>query len=450
LPESISQVEGVSPPLGILYIAAVLGDAGYKVDILDSLALDLTPEETKDAIRRYNPDIVGITCMTPTLPSALEVAKLTKEVSENIITVLGGVHLSVFPSETINFPYIDFGIQGEGEYTFLDLVRYIEQKSGSFEHINGLIWKHNKKIIVNQESPPIQDLDRLPFPARHLLSTHLYGSIIMPRPMTTLIAARGCPFKCAFCFRDKYGRIYRMRSPENVVDEIEHCIEAFGIKYLAFYDDCWPNKQFLRNICKEIIDRGIDIQWETPQRVDLVDPELLKLMKEAGCTRLRYGVESGSPRILKLMQKNITLDKVRKVFKWTRDERIETFAYFIIGYPTETYDEFRSTIELAKEISPDWAMFNVAVPLPNTLMWRQAVEDFGFDPEYWRELSMGLRNDSLPYFTPNADRLCSHAYREFYFRLNFIFKKMTGIRSWQNLKRYLMGVRALLLFKMRD
>lgn len=441
----IISVEGITPPLGIAYVAAVLELAGYDVKILDCQALNLSMDEIRREIETYGPDVVGITSMTPILLGVLEVAKLTKDIDKKISVVIGGPHVSLFP-ETVGASFIDFGVRGEGEYTFLELVKNLE-KGGDFKKINGLVWKKKGKIIINMQREPIKNLDDIPFPARHLLPTKKYDVIIMKHPMTTMVASRGCPFNCAFCFKEAHYRVFRIRNAQKVVDEMEECIDKLKVKEISFYDDCWPNKQFLTDICNEIIRRGIDIAWETPQRVNLVDQDLLKLMKRAGCVRLRYGVESGSQRILNMMRKNVTIEQIKNAFEWTKDAGIETFAFFMVAYPTETYDDFIATINLAKEIDADWALFGATIPYPGTDLWLTAVNDFGFNRNYWHEWSLGIRNDQIPYFLDNAEELCKKAYQEFYMRKKFVLKKIMKIRGMHDLQKYWKGYCAIRQFK---
>ena len=425
-PVSLNIAQGVYPPLGIAYIAANLEREGYEVEILDSLAENLTTQETKERIRGIEPDVVGVTAMTPTVLGALEVLKLTKEIDKDIITVIGGPQLSVYPEETVSYNFVDYGIIGEGELAMAKLLKDLP----------------NTKV---HESIINRDLSDLPLPARHLLPVDKYQCILMKNPMTTMITARGCPFHCSFCFTDKYRQSYRVRTAKDVVDEMEMCVNKYRVKEIGFYDDCFPNRKHLVSICEEIIDRGLKVSWETPQRTDLVDLELLKLMKEAGCIRLRYGVESGNQRILKLMNKGTNLEDIEKVFRWTKDVGIETFAYFMIGYLTGSKDTVQDTIEFAKKLNPDWLIFMVTIPMPMTELMKQSTDIV--DPDYWKKFTLGCDN-KVPHLVVDADKLCEHAYKEFYIRPSFILKKLAEIRSYDQLKKYVRGTKALLRFRM--
>lgn len=447
LPDSINKAQGVYPPLGIAYIASYLEKYNYEVSILDSKALNLTTTETKDRIMKEKPDVVGITSMTPNVKGALEAAKLVKEVSNDIITVIGGPQISAFPKETLSFDFIDFGIYGEGEHAILELVNNIHNGK-DLSNITGLVYKKNKKVFINQPAL-IENLDKLPFPSRHLLPRDKYHCVIAKPPFTTMITSRGCPFRCNFCFKGPSSKKIRYRSAKNVADEIEHCIEKYKVKTIMFYNDTFnANRNHVKNVCTEIIGRGIDIEWEAPVRVDLIDEEILRLMKKAGCIRLRYGVESGDDRILELMNKRITVKKVEEVFKLTKKIGIETFAYFMIGYVTENEKTIRNTINFAKKINPDWVMFTVVTPIPLTNLHDLSVIKGLIDLNYWKNFVLGKTNKRVPFLVENADEWVRRAYKEFYLRPQFFLKKLFKIRSIDTIREYIRGFRGIILFEM--
>jgi radical SAM superfamily enzyme YgiQ (UPF0313 family) len=372
--------------------------------------------------------------MTPTITGALEILKLTKEVSTSIITIIGGVHLSVYPEETVQHSFVDYGVIGEGEEVLPALL--------SGDKGVGVVYKINGRVIISTLSPPIKDLDKLPFPARHLLPNKRYQDILGKHPMTTMIAARGCPFSCNFCYRDEYSATFRVRGAMNIVDEMEECIERYRVKEIAFHNDCFASKTHLAAICEEIIRRGLKVAWEAPQRVDLVDLSLLKLMKRAGCIRLRYGIESGNQHILDLMNKRTTLAEIETAVQLTKQVGIETFGYFMTGYLGEGEREVRDTIDFAKRLNPQWLIFAVATPLPRTKLMEQ-VGDTG----YWRKLTLGESLDRIPFINEDAIQYCKTAYREFYLRPQFVWSKLKGLRSFNQLIRYARGGLALIRFQ---
>lgn len=447
LPASLEKVRGVMPPLGLAYIAGVLENNGFNVSILDSMALNYTSAQTRNYIFQLKPDVVGITAMTPTFRGALEVARFSKEAGS--IVVIGGPQTSVYPSETLVNKNVDFIIIGEGEYAFLELVKGLQNNNWR-KDIIGLGYKQKGKVFLNQPAI-VENLDSLPYPSRHLLPMKKYSTVIGLSPMTTMITARGCPYQCGYCFKMPQDRYYRMRSAKSVVDEMGYLWGNYSLKEIMFYDDSLTiNRKHITDICSEMINRGLKLKWESPTRVDCVDYELLKLMKKAGCISLRYGVESGHPKILKLMKKDIALSKITEIFKLTQKVGIETFAYFIIGYAQEDDITVKATINFAKKLNPDKVMFTIAVPYPNTDLYNLAFEMGKAPQDYWKDYTLGLRNDPLPFLIDNAEFWVKKAYWEFYFRPTFVLKNIRKIRSWDIFRKNIIAVSALILFKLQN
>jgi anaerobic magnesium-protoporphyrin IX monomethyl ester cyclase len=445
LPASLNTVQGVLPPLGISYIAAVLENEGYDVGVIDAVALGLTADEFRATLARGSPDVVCVTCMTSSIHGSLEAARIARGLGAT--TVLGGTHLSIYPVETLSYDCVDYGILGEGEYATLELVRALEA-GGPVAGIKGLAYKTGDGVAVNGPAL-VEDLDPLPFPARHLLPMDRYSSIIGLHPVTTMISSRGCPYRCGFCFKGPSDRKHRTRGPKNVVDEMETVVRDYGIREIMFYDDVIAlRRKSIVGICEEIIARGLDVKWESPARVDNVDLELLRLMKRAGCIRLRYGVESGDPEILESMNKGIDLAGVKRAFEWTRRVGIQTFAYFIIGYIGETSASIRRTLQFSRELDPDLVMFTLATPYPGTELYRQAQLQGYIKGDYWREFTLGRASDRLPYLAEDAERWMRKAYLGFYLRPSYIIKRLLGIRSWDDVRKHASALRGLLGFRM--
>jgi len=445
LPESLNRIRGIVPPLGLLYIAAVLEQAGYTVQLIDAVALDIYAGQLRTILMQEAPDIVGITSMISNVHGAIEAARIAKECGARV--VMGGPLLTVYPEEIVGYDCVDYGIIGEGEYSMLALTRAIEQNQ-PLEGIPGLVLKENGRIHAYGEAF-IDDLNHLPVPARHLISTHHYSTIITDTPAATMIATRGCPFQCGFCMKGPQDKKHRTRNPKNVVDEMEFIMQHHGVKEILFYDDTITlDRENMVLICEEIIRRRLPVRWESPTRVDCVDTELLRLMHRAGCKRLRYGVESGNGDILKSMHKSIDLTRVHDVFTWTKKTGIETFAYFIIGYFHETAQTIKETIAYARALNPDLAMFTVATPYPKTHLFELAKTAGLIDDNYWRDFVLGKRSDRLPYLVPHADIWVRRAYRSFYFRPRFVAKRLLEIHSFSDIRRYLQAAGGLINFRM--
>lgn len=446
LAQSLNKRQGVLPPLGIAYIAAALEKAGHAVDIIDAIALELEKEDVRKRIRDFAPDVVGVTAMTPTIRGALEAAQLARD--EGALTVIGGVHMSIFPRETMQYPQVDFGIIGEGEHSMVELCDALES-DGTFASIPGVCYKKPDGDIVTGLPRIVDDVTSLPWPSYHLLPMERYSSIIGLSPVTTMMGSRGCPYKCGFCFKTPSDKKYRTREVSSIVDEIEFVIDRYGVREVMFYDDIMPPK-YAEALSREIIDRKVEIKWQTPQRVNLVDEKLLELMAEAGCHILRYGVEQGDPDMMQYVEKKTHLPQVKSAFEWAKKAGIDTFAYFIIGYINETEKTMRSTIDLAKELDPRYVMFTKAVPLPNTPLMYEAVKQGFVDKDYWARFTMGEELPPIPPLVPDADRWVKRAYREFYLRPQKIVNQALTIRSLGDLKKNIDGFIGVMDFKMRD
>lgn len=449
LPESVNKIQGIYPPLGLAYIASTLQELNHDVAIIDSQALNLTVKELKNEIIKYRPDVVGITCMTATLKGALEAAKITKEIDPEIKTVVGGPHLFNFPKETLSYEFVDFGVAGEGEIVMPELLSTLEGDLHC-EKIDGLVYRKNGDIRYSPATRFVKDLDTLPFPARELLPNHKYFSILAGNPFTTMITSRGCPFRCGYCAKKPIDKHLRYRSIKNVIDEIEYCQEKWNFETIWFYDDTFTmNRKRTVEFCNEIISRGLQFKWETPTRVDRVDFDLLKLMKKAGCKRLRYGVESGDQRILDKMKKDITLEYVRKAIISSKKAGIESFCFFMIGYPGETEAEIKKTINFSIELDANWAMFSNVTPYPFTELYDMALETGLLkDKDYWEKFALGKTNERVPYDFPDMDKWVKKAYHKFYFRPKVVYRTLLSIRDYKQMERYMLGLYALLRFKL--
>lgn len=448
LPESLNKAQGIYPPLGIAYIAANLENHGFPVEILDVQALNLTSEEARQEILKRKPDIVGITSMTSTFSGVIECSKFAKEAGSKVL--IGGPQTSMFPKETLSFDSVDFINIGDAEQMIVELCTALE-KNKSYTSIVGLGYKDSKGNVILNKPSIIMKLDELPFPARHLLPMEKYDCIIAEKPFTTMIATRGCPYHCGFCFRNVNDWAFRSRSAMNITDEIQECVEKYGTKYIMFYDETMTmSKSHTIEMCEEIIRRGLHtkVKWEAPTRADKVDRELLSKMKQAGCVRLRFGVESGNERILEFMNKKTDLNKIRETFRNCHELGIESFAYFVIGYFSEDESTIIDTINFAKELNPDWVMFTAATPLPNTPLWKLCVDSKLVKDDYWLRYSLGEPTERIPFIVPDTDKWVKRAYREFYFRPSYIAKKLTKIRSFDTIKKYVKGGFSIVQFQM--
>lgn len=427
-PRSIQKEDIVVPPLGIAYLASVLEKKGHHVGIIDGFAEGIDFNELEVRVRSFLPDLVGITGMTPVIDNALKAAKAARKHVKYV--VLGGPHVSVARKQIYRESSdIDFAVQGEGETSIVSLVESLEKNIG-IDSVPGLITPD----IENQPAPYIEDLDTLPFPARHLLPNNKYRYILSKGKVTTLFSSRGCPYSCIFCDKAVFGSRWRARSAENVLDEIELVVDEFKIKSIIFYDDLFTlKKDRVREICEGIISRKLDIEWKCEGRVNIVDEETLRLMKGAGCSMIAYGVESGNQKALDYLHKGTTVEQIRRAFELTRKYGIRPMGYFMLGIPVETYEDEINTIEFAKDIRADYAQFSVMSPTPGTSLYEDAVRMGWYrEVDARNPLDKDLRRPAIineNWDEEKLNRILRESHRRFYFNPGYIWHKLRDVRS---------------------
>lgn len=357
-------------PMGLLYLAAVLEQNDYEVDVLDLLVSRYTKDKIRHKLEQYQPDIVGVTSVTMNYHNASGILKHCKSVNPDVVTVIGGPHVTFAPVETLNeAPWIDIVVMGEGEQTLVDIV-----SGKKLDYVDGIAFRSDG-VKVTAQRALIENLDELPLPARHLFPTSRYHALASH---CSLITGRGCPFNCIFCVGSKMGgRRARFRDPKLVVDEIEQGL-ALGFGEVNFEDDLFTlNHKHLHAICDEIIARGLKFKWSVFARVDTVNPVVLQKLKLAGCDWLCYGIESGNQQILDIVKKKITLDKIRESVKMAKDAGVNVLASFILGLPGETKETLLQTMEFAQELDTYYG-FHVLAPFPGTEV-REKADEYGLE-----------------------------------------------------------------------
>ena len=375
-----TEADGYKPnPLGILYLASYLRKycKGMKIGVVDGAFCG--EEEVKRRILTDKPNLVGLSALTPSRHNALKIAKYAKRNIGNCRVVLGGIHPTLMWKQLMmNYPYIDYIVKGEGEETLFDLV-----SGKNLRSIEGLVWRSGKQIVENIDRVMIQNLDKIPFPARDLLNPMKYpargegvfnGINLETEPRVPIIFSRGCMGTCTFCSSWRIWKGYRYRLGRNVADEIESVITDYGAKHFAFQDDTLTgNREEIINFCNEIIRRKIMIAIFGTTRVDMVDGKLLRIMRKAGFYEISYGIESGSPRMLQKINKKTDLELIKNAVKNTKKAGISVCALMMFGLPGETEKDRLLTRNLLNEIKPEQlGCLGVVLIFPGTVLYEQA------------------------------------------------------------------------------
>jgi anaerobic magnesium-protoporphyrin IX monomethyl ester cyclase len=356
-------------PLGLSYVAAVLEENGVEVRVLDLLVSQFSEEKVHRCLAEFSPEVVGTTAVTMNYPASSNILKLCKSFDENVITVIGGPHVTFCAEQTLKeAPWIDLVVRAQGEHTMLDIVRGKKPAE-----IPGLVFREGDGVVATGDSPWIENLDELPFPARHLFPLAKYRAF---NAGGSLITGRGCPFNCIFCAGHRMtGRRVRLREARSVVDEMQ-TIQELGFREIYIEDDLLTlNHAHVHAICDEILSRGLRIRWNAFSRVDTITRELLNRMKQAGCYGLVYGVESGNQEILDRVKKKITLKKVKQAVALTKEAGMSAVTSFILGLPGETRKTMRQSYDLAKSLNAPYCL-HVLAPFPGTEV-REKAKDYG-------------------------------------------------------------------------
>jgi len=372
----LASVGATLPHLGLLMLGAVLRNAGHRIRILDASAQSTGYEYTLKEVKKFNPDIIALTAVTPSIIKTVKLASMIKDLYPSIPIVIGGPHLTAVPEQTLSdYHVFDYGVVGEGENTIIELVEALSAgKTPS--NISGLAFRENGKVHFSPPRPTIKDLDVLPFPAWDLLDgfpVRYHPALFKYKklPSTHIISARGCPNKCIFCDTSVFSRQIRFHSSEYVLEMIGYLIKKFGIKEIIFEDDQFLiKKKRVARICEGILKAKWNISWCCSGRVNSVnDPGLLRLMKRSGCWQISYGIESGNQKILDFAKKAITIDQIEKAVRLTHKAGILSKGYFIFGLPYETEETMKKTIRFANSIPLNDISAFTLTPFPGSEMY---------------------------------------------------------------------------------
>lgn len=419
------------PPTDLMYLAAVAEREGLEAKIADYSQGGNFEED----LRNFKPDYLVVNVATPTFKSDLSAMTVAKEICPNIITIAKGAAFLTVAFEVMYFQKdLDLILFGEPEDTLKEILQ-----GKPYSEILGLYYRDDLRAKFTGSRPFIEDLDRLPFPARHLVDNNIYRRPDNNQVQATIKVSRGCPFHCFFCLATPVsGAKVRKRSPENIVEEIKECVNKYGIKNFLFWSDIFNiDKEWVMELCQKIIDSGLDITWSANTRADTADEEMAQKMYEAGCRLVSIGVESGSQEMLDKIGKKITLDDVRLTVKIFKKAGIKIYNYFVIGLPWEDEETVEDTIDFAIELDSDFISFYTATPLPGTRFYEYAKEN---------KLINSDTSFSSAYFYPSVNthhlskdkvfELHKKAVKSFYLRPSYICKMLAKIRSFEEFKNY--------------
>jgi len=439
--KAVKENYGVFPSLSLLYVAGCLEQHGVEVKLIDVNAESLTLEETCAQLQEFGPDFVGYTITTYLFYQTLSWVKAIKE-KVDVPVIVGGVHMGMYPKESMTHTCLDYGVTGEAEMTLPHLIDAVTRNK-TFDGIPGLVYRNklDGEIIYTGHAPTLANISDAAQPSRHLQDNSLYYSFISKyKNFSVLMTSRGCPYRCIFC--EQGGLKFRPRTPTDVVDEIETGLKEFGIREYDFFDSAFTiQKQRVIDISKEISRRKLDVVWAARTRVDCVSKEMLSAMADAGCVRIYYGLESGNREILRTLLKAADLEQAKRTVAETKEVGIDVFGYFMLGNPGETPSTVRQTIRYAIEIDCDYAQFSKVTPMPGTALYDMYVKEYGED--YWKKYILDESYDSyIP--RPGCDlsenevqALTQLAYVRFYYRPMFAARSLSRIKSAHELRRTL-------------
>lgn len=432
-------------PLGIGYVASMLRPAGFEPDLFIQPFKGDFKQALAMKLEKFQPDVVGISTMSPAYPNAVEVARQVKA-WKPVPILMGGCHATASGPEVLaETPEIDYVIFGEGEQVSLDLCRHLASKTPADPaRVPGIAWRDGSQVRRSVPGVPISPVDTIPFPARDLVDLSFFAPhthmSVGKRRSTTMLTGRGCPSHCIFCDAHlTMGRKNRAHSPEYVIEEMELLEKKFKMEFVVIEDDTFTvDDARVEKICTLKIQRGLKLEWNCFARSFEMRPDLARLMKEAGCRIVNFGVESGNAQVFKNVKKGGSLETIRQAVKACNDAGIRTMASFIVGHPADTPETVRDTIRFAKELKPTVAMFFPMVPFPGTEVWKPEYKPARIE-DWRRYLTFEVPPFSLMRgFSPaEVKRMADRATMRFYMRPSQLWRMFRSISTTWELMEYL-------------
>jgi len=403
-------------PSGLLHLGTILNNEKFEIKILDLIAKQSSEEETEEIIKEFNPDVVGISATTPQIRGAVSFAKLVRKINKKIKIVIGGPHVTADPGFFKRLNYFDYAITGEGEISFSELLNDLR----------------DGKEVESQVIPgkSLEDLDKNGFLNMDLVDREDYMISPYGSNFLTVHTSRGCPFNCVYCSNPVGKRFVRYRDVKKVLDEIEYHMKNFEVKFILFTDDTFTlNRKRTRELLQGIIDRGIKLKWSCETRANMVDEDLIKLMKEAGCIEIAFGVESGSEELRQnIIHKGVDNKSLINAFNLCRKYKIESAAFCMLGFPGETKEDMYETLDFTLKINPDLMGLHLTVPMPGSEIYQQAIDSKIITEDYWDKYAEGEIKEQPIYIPEGFTReelegLQKEMYHKYYFRVGYMWKR---------------------------
>ncbi|MBN2664725.1 MAG: radical SAM protein [Bacteroidales bacterium] len=450
---------GYYPPLGLMYIATILNNQGFETKIIDCVPMKVGYNELKNKISDFKPDVVGISTYTMSMVDVLLTVNLVKELHKDVIVVLGGHHVQLYPLLSINYDNVDFILRGEADYTFLELINAIKNQIpiDKFEKIEGIGFKNRDKEFIHPRIAMVKDLNNLPIPDRTLLPKDIYQSIVGRNNMVaTVMSSRGCPYKCTFCYTP--SKLYRSRTTENILDEVKY-LKSQSYKEIFFFDDLFalkPSKVI--DFSKALRLENIKIDWSFRGRINTVTEEMINEAAKSGIHRIQFGIEAGVDSTLKRIKKGISTDKITQAIKWCKKAKITTVGNFMIGLPDETEKEINQTLRFSRKVGLNYAQYSILVPYPFTEIYTEALKRGIIKKDFWLEFSKdpikNKDNFKVEYWTEHVSeeflfKTIKKSFKLFYFRPISIINKLKEIKTFQEFWFSVKGAFSVLVFSPR-
>jgi len=441
--EVVTEEFGVHPPLGLAVAAASARDAGHEVQLLDGFGEHLTAEQAAERARRFGPDLIALRLhSTYRFWQDMEYLRPIRRATGAPV-LAGGYHLGCYPQESMACKEIDIGFIGDVVPHFPHLLEHLakDPQAPPPRNMPGVVFRNRKGEVKLR--PPEQNgatLDELPFAAREYLVKEPYFNFASQRkPFTIMVTTQGCPYRCVFCVMGLER--YRERSVDSVLAEVDECVNRHGMREIDFFDPTFSaNRRRTIDLCDALAERRYDLQWACRTRVDCVDPELLRKMRDAGCRRVYLGIENVSPAILDLIKKDISGDQAAQAIKWSLEAGIHPLGFFMIGNPGDTPETIRDMVKWAKATKLDYVQFSRTIAKPMTELHRELIRSTGRD--YWADFVLGeVPAQELPrpwcdMSDEDIERWTNWAYRSFYFRPYIVWRRLVNLKSADEFVRY--------------